>query len=61
LLPLLDREPRNYHALVRLGQAYLAVNRVPEARAGSEAGFRPGSQRAVRAHSVREGSRGARR
>jgi tetratricopeptide (TPR) repeat protein len=31
LLPLLDREPRNYHALVRLGQAYLAVNRVPEA------------------------------
>lgn len=31
LLPLLDREPRNYRVMVRLGQAYLAVNRVPEA------------------------------
>jgi tetratricopeptide (TPR) repeat protein len=31
LLPLLDREPRNYHVMVRLGQAYLALNRVPEA------------------------------
>jgi tetratricopeptide (TPR) repeat protein len=31
LLPLLDREPRNYHVLVRLGQAYLALNRARDA------------------------------
>jgi len=31
LRPLLDAEPRNYHVLVRLGQAYLALDRARDA------------------------------
>jgi len=31
LLPSLDREPRNYHVMVRLGQAYLALDRAHDA------------------------------